>query len=81
VCAAIARLAEAKGYTAAIEQEGIDVLVSHANKRLAIEVSVTTRPDDELHNIHRSLGKGYQRIIVAFLDRTALAKAAEHLAG
>jgi hypothetical protein len=79
-CGVIGRLAEAKGYRIAIEKDWINALVFLGNQCIAVEVSVSMQPDDELQNIRQSLGKEYERIVIAFLDFRATERMAHLLA-
>jgi hypothetical protein len=79
-CGVIGRLAEAKGYRMAIEKDRINAVVFLGNQCIAVEVSVSTQPDDELQNIRQSLGKEYERIVIAFLDCRATERTAHLLA-
>ena len=66
----IKRMAESRGYKAAIEQvtpDGngrVDVSLERNGKRIACEVSVTTGDEWEVHNIEKCLAAGYDEVIV-----------------
>jgi len=63
-------MAEAQGYKASIEvptpdgQGQVDVLLEKGGQTLAVEISVTTTPEWELHNIRKCLAAGYNRVVV-----------------
>lgn len=64
----VKKTAEALGYIADIEHpvtDGkVDVSLSGHGKRIAIEISVTTKPEWELHNIRKCIAAGYDIVIV-----------------
>lgn len=64
----VKKTAEAQGYTADIEHpvtDGkVDVSLSGHGQKVAVEISVTTKPDWELHNIRKCLAAGYDTVIV-----------------
>jgi hypothetical protein len=63
-------MAEAQGYKASVEvptPDGtglVDVLLEKGGHTIAVEISVTTTPAWELHNIRKCLAAGYSRIVV-----------------
>ncbi|WP_259068729.1 type IV secretion system DNA-binding domain-containing protein [Mucilaginibacter sp. X4EP1] len=63
-------MAEAHGYIAQLEvptPDGtgqVDVLLEKNGVTIAVEISVTTSPEWELHNIKKCLAAGYNRIVV-----------------
>ena len=63
-------LAEAQGYKSGIEvptpngNGQVDVLLEKDGHTIAIEISVTTSPEWELHNIKKCLAAGYSKIVV-----------------
>lgn len=65
---AVKKAAEALGYIADIEHpvtDGkVDVSLSGQGKRIAVEISVTTKPDWELHNVRKCLAAGYDTVVV-----------------
>lgn len=64
----VKKVAETHGYIADIEHpvtDGkVDVSLSGHGKRIAVEISVTTKPDWELHNIRKCIAAGYDMVIV-----------------
>ena len=66
--------AEGKGYRATIEeiipggQEAVDVGLKRDGKRIAVEVSVTTRVKHEMNNTRKCLEANYGQIVVLFLE-------------
>lgn len=66
----IKKLAQEHGYRAQVEAvtpDGaglVDVLLEKDGKRIAVEVSVSTGPEWELHNVRKCLAAGYDEIIV-----------------
>jgi len=63
-------MAEAQGYKATLEvptPDGngqVDVLLEKAGQTIAVEISVTTTADWELHNIQKCLAAGYSQVVV-----------------
>jgi len=63
-------MAESHGYKASVEvptPDGtglVDLLLERGTDTIAVEISVTTTPEWELHNIRKCLAAGYSRIIV-----------------
>ena len=63
-------MAEAHGYKASLEvptPDGtglVDVLLERGTDTIAVEISVTTTPHWELHNIQKCLAAGYSRVVV-----------------
>lgn len=73
----IKKLAEERGYRAMVEQplEGsgrVDVSLANNHMRIAVEVSVTTTPSWELHNIQKCLSAGYDRVIACSPNQASL---------
>ena len=72
--------AEAKGYSAVIEEpipggkETVDIGLERDGKRLAVEISITTRPDHEIGNVKKCLDAGYAQVMALFLDEDKLAE-------
>lgn len=67
----IAHRAKQKGYKAAIEEVSlngsqVDIGLSKDNKKIAVEVSVTTRPEQIVNNIVLALQGGYDEVISLF---------------
>lgn len=63
-------MAESQGYRASLEvptPDGngqIDVLLEKGEQTIAVEISVTTSAEWELHNIQKCIVAGYSRIVV-----------------
>ncbi len=63
-------MAEAQGYKASIEiptPDGtgqVDVLLEKDGHATAVEISVTTSPEWELHNIRKCLAAGYSKVVI-----------------
>jgi hypothetical protein len=74
----IKKMAEQRGYRAVIEEptpDGtgrVDVGLERNGKRLACEISVTTRDVQELHNIEKCLRAGYDSVIVCSPEKKNL---------
>ncbi|MBS1594071.1 MAG: type IV secretion system DNA-binding domain-containing protein [Bacteroidetes bacterium] len=70
----IKKMAEARGFTAKIEEptpDGsgrIDVLLERGGKRIACEIRVTTAVDWELHNIEKCLTAGVDYVVSYIKD-------------
>jgi hypothetical protein len=70
-------MAEAQGYKASLEVPTpdstglVDVLLEKGAQTIAVEISVTTTPEWELHNIKKCLAAGYGHIVIC---ATQLAK-------
>ena len=70
----IKKMAEARGYKAAIEeptpdgQGRVDVLLERNQKRIACEIGITTTKDWEVHNIEKCLTAGYDIVIAIAKD-------------
>lgn len=66
----VKRMAEARGFLATAEKEvfggsgKIDVSLEREDLRVAVEISVTTRPDYELNNIQKCLAAGYVPVVI-----------------
>ncbi len=71
-------MAEAQGYKASIEvstpngQGQVDVLLEKGTHSIAVEISVTTSPEWELHNIRKCLDAGYSNVVVCVSQPTKL---------
>jgi hypothetical protein len=65
----IKKMAEARGYIATIEMllpDGsgqVDVLLAKDGKSIAVEISITTDPEWEMHNIAKCIRAGYSEIV------------------
>lgn len=76
----IKKMAETKGYTATLEAaipDGggqVDVLLARGGKRIAIEISVTTDTQWEMHNIEKCCKAGYEQIVSVSGDQKQLEK-------
>lgn len=76
----IKRLAEDNGYRAQLEVKTadgsgqVDVVLTRDNHRIAIEISVTTTPEWELHNIQKCLAAGYEHIAVCSTSQPKIAQ-------
>ena len=66
----VKKIGEDHGYRATIEygipgtKEKVDVLLQRDNAMLPVEVSVTTNPEWEMHNIQKCMNAGFKTIIV-----------------
>jgi len=78
-------MAEAQGYKASLEvptPDGtglVDVLLEKGTDTIAVEISVTTTPEWELHNIQKCLAAGYGRIVVCATDAAKLKLIQQHI--
>lgn len=76
----ISSYAEGKGYRVVIEEpitggkETVDIGLEKDGFRIAVEVSITTRPEHEAGNSMKCLKAGYAKVIALFLEES---KAAE----
>ncbi|WP_295794697.1 type IV secretion system DNA-binding domain-containing protein [Mucilaginibacter sp.] len=74
----IKKLAEAQGYKASLEvptPDGtgqVDVVLERDGQRIAVEISVTTTAEWELHNIQKCLAAGYEQIVVCSSNNSKL---------
>lgn len=72
----VKRLAEEHGYRATIEEQilggkgSVDVSLVRGDKKIAVEISVTTTPQHELGNIQKCLATGYDTIFVLTSDKS-----------
>ncbi len=70
--------AEGEGWHAVIEEpipgstESVDLGLIKAGKRLAVEISVTTKAKQESSNVRKCLESGYDHVILLFIDETKL---------
>lgn len=67
------RLAEDRGWRATIEQEldaggRVDVALSRRNRRVAVEISVSTDVRHELNNIRKCIDAGFALVVVVVAD-------------
>lgn len=66
----VKQLAEERGFKASIEEvilEGIgrvDVALSRGDRKIAVEISVTTGKDWELQNVEKCLSAGYEEVLL-----------------
>jgi hypothetical protein len=82
----IARHARTKGYEAVIEEQALngklaDVGLTKDGEKIAVEVSITTRPEQVLNNIELDLAGGYSRVIVICADLDSLKKTKNAILG
>jgi hypothetical protein len=75
----IAECARDRGYEATIEEQAsngklVDVGLTNGDQRTAVEISVTTRPNQVLENITLDLEGGYHRVIVVCIDTETMAE-------
>lgn len=74
----VKRIAENKQYKVTIEygipNGSIDVVCERGSERLAIEISVTTDPVWEVHNLGKCIGLGFTHIISLCGDKKQLSK-------
>lgn len=76
----IKRLAEARGYRTTLEEptpDGkgrVDVSLERNGKRIAVEISVTTETEWEIHNIKKCINAGYNTVIECSSDKKILEK-------
>jgi hypothetical protein len=65
----IKKMAESRGYKAAIEEQtfdgngSVDVSLERNGKRIACEIGLTTTTDWELHNIEKCIAAGYDLVV------------------
>jgi len=65
----VKKMAEARGYTAVLEMQvpdgngNVDVLFSKEGRTIAVEVSVTTDPAWEMHNIEKCIAAKYDTVV------------------
>jgi hypothetical protein len=73
-------MAEEKDYRAIIEQptpdgQGrVDVSFERNGKRIACEIALTTTDEQELKNIEKCLGAGYEKVILCSPEKKTLEK-------
>lgn len=74
----IKRMAESRGYKALIEEptpDGkgrVDVGLFRNNKKIAIEISVTTEAEWEIHNIEKCIAAGYDVVVACSNEKKNL---------
>jgi hypothetical protein len=74
----VKRLAEDRGWRATIEAPvlggagSVDVSLERGERRIAVEVSISTPADHEVENVQKCLAAGYDRVIVVVSDKRAL---------
>jgi hypothetical protein len=78
----IAEQAKKHGFKAVIEEcvgtsEGPDVGLSKSGKRIAVEVSITSKPQTEAENISKNIKLGYNCVVLTFINKQALEKTSE----
>ena len=52
----------------------MDIGLERDGKRLAVEISITTRPDHEVGNVKKCLEAGYAQVMALFLEEGKLAE-------
>ncbi len=76
----VKKMAEDRGYTAVLEKQlpdgtgNVDVLLTKENNTIAVEISVTTDPDWEMHNIQKCLNAQYDTVVSLSGDPKQLEK-------
>ena len=71
----VKKMAESRGYKATIElptpdgKGRVDVALERNGKKIAVEISVTTPEDWEIHNIEKCLAAGYEIVVACSTDR------------
>jgi Type IV secretion-system coupling protein DNA-binding domain/TraM recognition site of TraD and TraG len=81
------RMAEQRGYRAIIEEptpDGkgrVDIGLERDGKKIAVEISVTTNAEQELHNIEKCLGAGYESVVACSPEPKNLAAIRKLTAG
>jgi len=82
----IKKLAEERGYKASLEvptPDGsgqVDVLLEKDGSTIAVEISVTTTAEWEVHNIEKCLAAGYSQIVVCSTDAKKLTQIRQRIA-
>ena len=70
--------AEAVGYEVRIEEpltgskETVDLGLSRKNMRIAVEISITTKPEHEVGNIRKCLEAGYTKVVLLLTEEDKL---------
>jgi len=76
----VKKLAEERGFSAIIEENmlggkgSVDVSLSKGERKLAVEISVTTTPEHELGNIRKCLAGGYDKVILLSHEKSHIRK-------
>lgn len=76
----VKKMAEARGYTAVIEQQlsdgtgQVDVLLAKDGKTIAVEICITTDADWEMHNISKCIRANYDTVVSLSGDAKQLEK-------
>lgn len=76
----VKKMAEDRGYTAVLEKQlpdgsgNVDVLLTKENNTIAVEISVTTDPDWEMHNIQKCINANYDTVVSLSGDPKQLEK-------
>lgn len=74
----VKRWAESKGFRAVVEEEipggRVDVALEQDGWRIACEISVTTTPEQELGNIEKCLGAGFDHVALISTKKGHLGK-------
>ncbi len=69
---------EGKGFRAVIEEpipgnkEAVDIGLLRGGKKTAVEISVTTKTNQEVGNVQKSLQAGYDQIVILFLEENKM---------
>ncbi len=81
----IKQVAQEQGFSTFIEKQvldgkgRIDVALERDDLKVAIEVSVTTKPEHELHNVQKCLSAGYRQIWVTSPNAEQLSALREYI--
>ena len=59
--------------------EGADVGLAKDGFRIAVEISITSKPQTEARNVAKNLGLGFDKVVICFLTRSAMEKTKELL--
>jgi hypothetical protein len=76
----IKRLAEDKGFHVTIEQSvlsgtgSVDVSLERAGRKIACEISVSSKSEYELRNVQKCLAAGFDQVVVLSSEKKALGK-------
>lgn len=76
----VMQLAEQRGFRVALEEEipdrsgRIDVLLRRDQTAIACEISVTSTPEQEVENVRKCLGAGFQQVLVIAADQRRLGR-------
>lgn len=83
----VKQLAEERGYRAALEEEilegagRVDVVLSRGERRVAVEISVTTGRDWELQNVEKCLSAGFPEVLVVSTNERHLKSLSRFIPG